>query len=73
VGWIALLDACVLFSSGTRDLLLRAAERDLYQVRWSQEIIEEVRRNVVRDQRCSAGQADSLIQDMYKAFPMPRS
>ncbi|MEI6449077.1 MAG: PIN domain-containing protein [Actinomycetes bacterium] len=69
MGWTALLDACVLFPMSTRDLLLRGAERYLYEVRWSAQIVEEVRRNLVEDQRCTVEQATCLIGQMTGAFP----
>ena len=69
MGWTALLDACVLYPLSTRDLLLRGAERYLYEVRWSLKIIEEVHRNLVDDQRCTEGQARYLTHQMASAFP----
>lgn len=69
MGWTALLDACVLYPLSTRDLLLRGAERYLYSVRWSEVIIQEVRRNLVEDQRCAPEQAAYLVSQMTKAFP----
>jgi len=53
----------------TRDLLLRGAERYLYEVRWSVKIIEEVHRNLVEDQRCTGEQAGHLVSQMMEAFP----
>ncbi len=69
MGWIALLDACVLYPTATRDLLLRGAERYLYQVRWSAEIIAEMSDSLVRDGRITSEQSVSLIASMLKAFP----
>jgi len=69
LGWTALLDTCVLYPLSTRDLLLRGAERYLYQVRWSASIIEEVRRNLIEDQRCTEEQARHLVSQMMEAFP----
>jgi len=53
----------------TRDLLLRGAERYLYEVRWSVKIIEEVHSNLVEDQRCTEEQARYLTDQMASAFP----
>ena len=69
MGWIALLDACVLYPTSTRDLLLRGSERYLYQVRWSAEIIAEMRDSLVRDGRVSQEQSEVLTATMLKAFP----
>ena len=69
MGWTALLDACVLYPLATRDLLLRGAERYLYEIRWSEKIIQEVKRNLVDDQRCTGKQARYLTDQMAAAFP----
>jgi predicted nucleic acid-binding protein len=69
MGWVALLDACVLYPMSTRDLLLRGAERYLYQVRWSAEVIAEMRDGLVRDARMSSRKAESLATVMLEAFP----
>ncbi|MFC7527617.1 PIN domain-containing protein [Actinoplanes sp. GCM10030250] len=43
---IAVLDANVLIPNALCDLLLRLAEEELYQPRWSPAILDEVRRHV---------------------------
>ncbi|MBN1174290.1 MAG: PIN domain-containing protein [Micromonosporaceae bacterium] len=43
---VAVLDAKVLIPNALCDLLLRLAEEDLYQPRWSPTILDEVRRHV---------------------------
>lgn len=40
------IDACALIPYQQCDLLLRMAEQDMFQVLWSDEILEEVRRNL---------------------------
>lgn len=42
------LNACVLFPASLRDTLLRAADADLYRVHLTADILEEVRRNLVK-------------------------
>ncbi|MEQ1572523.1 MAG: hypothetical protein ABMA64_43285 [Myxococcota bacterium] len=42
-----MLDANVLLPFTLRDTLLRAAAADLYQAYWSDEILDEVARNLV--------------------------
>ncbi|WP_322763390.1 PIN domain-containing protein [Frankia sp. Cr2] len=43
---IIVLDANVLIPNALCDLLLRLAEEDVYLPRWSEEILDEVRRNL---------------------------
>lgn len=42
----AVLDACVLIPVALCDVLLRAAQRDLYRIHWSELILAEVERNL---------------------------
>jgi predicted nucleic acid-binding protein len=65
---IAVLDANVLFSAPLRDTLLRAAELDLYQVRWTPEILEEVRRNLSKKGKSSEAKAQRLIDTISSVF-----
>ena len=51
------LDAAVLFSAPIRDTLLRVAEAGLYRLFWTEEILEEVRRNLVKNNRITEDQA----------------
>lgn len=46
---LVVLDACVLYPASLRDLLLTLAALDAYDVAWTEEILEELRRNVVAD------------------------
>jgi hypothetical protein len=68
VPFAVLLDACVLYPLPLRDTLLRCAEEDLYEVRWSRRILDEVVRNLVDDDRATPGQAAKLIDAMQRAF-----
>lgn len=43
----AVLDTCVLYPAHLRDTVLRLAERDLYRPRWSADIVDELRRNLI--------------------------
>jgi hypothetical protein len=51
-----ILDACVSYPAALRDTLLRAAERDLYTVYWSEGILEEAGRNLIGDGRMTEAQ-----------------
>lgn len=66
---IVALDACVLLPASLRDLLLRAAEADLFQPHWSHQIWEEVTRNLIAMQRMTAMQAARLLIQLEQAFP----
>lgn len=66
---IAVLDACVLYPAALRDTLLRTVEAGLYQLRWSEEILAEVRRNLVATGRQTESQAEALVTEMRRAFP----
>ena len=65
----AVLDANVLFPMALRDTLLRLAEEGCYRAHWSAEILEEARRNLIKQDRMSAARADRLIEVMNRAFP----
>jgi hypothetical protein len=65
---VVVLDACVLYPLPLRDTLLRVARQNLYAVRWSNRILDEVARNLVQDHRASREQAANLIGAMTRAF-----
>ena len=66
----AVLDACVLYNASVRDALLVQAETPaLYVPRWSEEILEETRRNLVKHRHVSEEKAARLIRAMRTAFP----
>jgi len=64
----AILDACVLFRATLRDTLLRAASAGLYEVYWSDIILEEVSRNLVKTGTMNTEQAQRLIRRMREFF-----
>src|SRR5699024_1436421 len=45
----AILDACVLYPASLRDLLLRLAAEDLYRPKWTDEINDEWKRNLLEN------------------------
>jgi predicted nucleic acid-binding protein len=63
------LDACVLFPMLTRDLLLRAAEAELFRPHWSQLILEEATRNLIERGKVTPQGAVHLISEMARFFP----
>jgi predicted nucleic acid-binding protein len=68
VAFIVVLDACVLYPASLRDLLLRLAEVEMYDVKWSQRILNEAVDNLVDDNRMSRDQAAYLMDCMNDTF-----
>ncbi|WP_205525511.1 PIN domain-containing protein [Pyxidicoccus trucidator] len=64
-----ILDANVLIPVSLCDVLLRAARKNLIQVYWTEEILEEMRRNLVAEYRRSESQAARRVAAMKDAFP----
>ena len=68
--YLAILDACVLVPAGLRDTLLRLAETPrLYVPKWSEEILAELERTLVRKIGKTEDQAKHLIRELTCAFP----
>jgi len=69
--YVVVLDACVLVGGGLRDTLLRLAETPrLYVPKWSDHIMEEVRRTLQNKKfGKTAEQTDHLHGELLKAFP----
>ena len=65
----AVLDANVLVPAPLRDILLRAAEAALYRPFWSDALLEEVRRTVIRHGMADLERARRLIDRLTAAFP----
>jgi len=64
-----LLDANVIYPFTLRDTLLRGAEHGCYQVYWSQQILDEATKNLVKNETMKAAQAKRLQVQMANAFP----
>ena len=63
------LDANVLYPFTLRDTLLRAAALGMFHAAWSEEILEEARRNLVASGRTTEAQATHLMTAIRVAFP----
>ncbi len=63
------LDANVLYPFSLRDTLLRAADAGLYQVYWSEKILEETLSNLVENNVMPVERATRLGLAMSNAFP----
>jgi predicted nucleic acid-binding protein len=62
------LDACVLFPWALRDILLRAADTELYKLCLTDQILEEMRRNLVQKGHITEKQGQSLVRQMKWYF-----
>jgi hypothetical protein len=63
------LDACVLFPQTLRDVLLTAAESGLYYPLWSDDVLDEVKKNLIEKRGLTADQTARLRHEMTAAFP----
>ncbi len=68
MAYVALLDADVLHPYISVDLLLRLAERRMFQPAWSEEILAEVRDSLVR-RGIDPEKVDHRLDAMREAFP----
>jgi hypothetical protein len=70
LAFVALLDANVLYPAYLRDALLRLAEAEIYQVRWSRQILDEMTRNVLENNPdLPEERIERLVRTMERAFP----
>ncbi|MGI8417531.1 MAG: hypothetical protein ACR2P2_15295 [Nakamurella sp.] len=66
----AVYDACVLYPSVTRDLLMRTALAGTVRARWSPMILEELRRNLLESRPDITGdQHARMVDAMNRALP----
>lgn len=63
------LDTCVLLPISVADLVLRLAEAKLFRVLWSEEILEELERNLVAKINLGPEAAARRLRFMRQAFP----
>ena len=65
---VAVLDACVLYPAVSRDTILLAAEAGAYQFRWTDEILSELRRNLVKERAAPEDRVDKMLADLAQFF-----
>ncbi|MEA5616416.1 PIN domain-containing protein [Cronbergia sp. UHCC 0137] len=63
------LDSCVIYPMPLRDTLMRAAEAELYELYFSQEILDGATRNLVKDGKMKNAQAANLQEEIKRYFP----
>ncbi len=67
--FVALLDANVLYPISLCDALLRLAETEVFQVRWSEEILQEAARSIKRNNpRIDPVAIDRRFRQMKESF-----
>ena len=67
---IAVIDTCALFSASLRDILLWAAKTELYDIRITDEILEELRRTLMNKRNKSEQQVQRLVSAIKVTFPL---
>ncbi len=65
--FVIIPDACVLFPASIRDTILTAAELGLYRIHLTDDILEEVRRNLAQ-KRMSEANAQKLVDTIRETF-----
>jgi predicted nucleic acid-binding protein len=63
------IDANVLMQAAVRDTLLRLSEQQLFACRWSDDIIAEVRRNLIGKLKLEEANVDRLVGELRTYFP----
>jgi predicted nucleic acid-binding protein len=66
---LALLDSCVIFPMPLCDTLLRAGESDLYQLYYSQDILDGATRNLVKRGKMTPEKAKRFQKFIIDTFP----
>lgn len=66
---LVILDSCVIFPMPLCDTLLRAAEAELYSVRFSQEILDGATRNLVKKGIMTDAKAARFQAMIKNTFP----
>lgn len=63
------LDTSVLYPMVLRDVMLGCAERQLINPLWTVDILDELRRNLIRDAKLKPQSVERLIDYMHGSFP----
>ncbi len=72
VQFLAFLDTCALYGAALSDTLLRLAEQDAYQPRWSSDVLDELSRNLQLHAGLAPERAARRIAHMEESFPAAR-
>ncbi len=68
MAFIALLDADVLINAAVRDTLLRAAERDMYRLALTNQILAEMQHALEENLGKTRDQTDRLVTEIRRSF-----
>jgi hypothetical protein len=64
------IDSCVLYNAAVRDTMLRAAAAGLYRPHWSQQILDDAIRNMLKDGRLKTDSAAQRLRfNLMTHFP----
>lgn len=69
MAFAVVLDTCALYPLHLRDTLLRLAERGLYRVLWSDDILSELKRSLMTHGGVKQSSIEHLLREMQKTFP----
>jgi predicted nucleic acid-binding protein len=73
MAFVAYLDTCVLFPANLRDVILTIAEVGICQVRWSPDVLDELKQIYIQKSTVDAAKGEAganyLIGIMKDAFP----
>ena len=65
----AIYDACVLYPFEVRDVLMVAARTRQFELKWTDAILDEFTRNLIKDGRSTRESMDRLVKDMKALYP----
>ncbi|POB11079.1 PIN domain-containing protein [Sulfobacillus sp. hq2] len=73
MAFVAFLDACVLFPTNLRDVILTIAEVGICQIRWSPDVLDELQRTYIKKAKGDTAKVEAgvkyLLDIMTDAFP----
>lgn len=67
--FVAVTDTCVLFPMTLCDILLRTAAAGLYRLCWSEQILDELARNLQEERGLAPEKVEHRLTEMRRAFP----
>ena len=65
----AIYDACVLYPFSVRDILMVAARTRVFNLFWTDAILDEFTRNLIKDNKATESGMNKLVEDMKRLYP----